>query len=313
MTLLTVTAEKSSPDAYAGVGFTRDDKHSPLILATIDSFGIFGRTPLIPGLVVQKINGENMMWEHPRKAAEEIMNSIGSVSITAEGFVAIVRKSRKTPTGLVLRDTKDGAIVIADIKEDSMFASSELEIGMQLLTINNKPCPKPAWRTVHCLQRTAGRVKVVAAARHRRGMYPCWKIPMLEPESTDSIPLPPRATSPPPLVEDAMSYLPTLYDQLCGSSEEQPSSSMENTSGPNKGILRRRKEAPTWEEGDDGQQTRESKKSVRFDRSKSTTLEYDPGSQPAGKDLSLDETDSEIATINLVVEDDVSQLSGWSF
>jgi hypothetical protein len=279
MTLVTVTANKATPDVLAGVGFSRLDENSPLILAHLDESGLFGKSPLILGLIVTKINGKDMMWEHPRDAADEIKKASGSISITAEGFVAKITKGQKTPTGLVLEDTKAGDIVIADIREDSMFATSELKVGMTILSINTKPCPKPAWRAIHKLQRSAGRIKVVAVGGYPKNSIQCWWSGKMEPQRKAT--LPPA----PPGVEDGSTddLLPTLFERLCGIKPQRQNllrqSLLTSTYNPKRGI---NKVAPIVLEGD-GNHSRIHKdmKTVRFNKTRSTTIRYDPKGLPA--------------------------------
>jgi hypothetical protein len=307
MTLVTVTANKATPDVLAGVGFSRLDEKSPLILAHLDESGLFGKSPLILGLTVTKINGKDMMWVHPRDAADEIKKASGSISITAEGFVAKVRKGRKTPTGLVLEDTKEGEIVIADIREDSMFATSELKVGMKILSINTRPCPKPAWRAIHKLQRSAGRIKVVAVGGYPKDGCQCWWPGNMEAQRSAT--LPPA----PPVVENGSTddLLPTLFERLCGI-KPQRQSLMPSTYDPKRGILRKNKVAPIGLEGD-GNHSRIHKdmKTVRFNKLRSTTIRYDPKGRPC-KTLPLHLFYARITTPGSTMDDAASQGSGKS-
>jgi hypothetical protein len=307
MTVVTVTANKATSDVLAGVGFSRLDEKSPLTLALVDESGLFGKSPLIPGLIVTKINGKNMMWEHPRDAADEIKKASGSISITVEGFVAKVTKGRKTPTGLVLEDTKSGEIVIADIREDSMFATSELKVGMTILSINTKPCPKPAWRAIHQLQRSAGRIKVVAVGGYPKSGIQCWWSGNMEPQRSDTL-LPA-----PPVVKDGRTddLLPMLFERLCGI-KPQRQSLLTSTYDPKRGILRKNKVAPIVLEGD-GNHSRIHKdmKTVRFNKARTTTIRYDPKGRPC-KTLPLQFFDARITTPGSTMDDAASQGSGKS-
>jgi hypothetical protein len=310
MTLVTVTANKATSDVLAGVGFSRLDENSPLLLAHLDESGLFGKSPLILGLTVTKINGKDMMWEHPRDAADEIKKASGSISITVEGFVAKVTKGRKTPTGLVLEDTKAGGIVIADIREDSMFATSELKVGMQILSINARPCPKPAWRAIHKLQRSAGRIKVVAVGGYPKNGFQCWWSGNVEPQLSAT--LPPA----PPVVEDVSTddLLPTLFERVFGIRPQRQTllTRLTSTYDPKRGILRKNKVAPIMLEGD-GNHSRIHKdtKTVRFNKTRSTTIRYDPKGRPC-KTLPLHLFYARITTPGSTMDDAASQGSGKS-
>ncbi|KAL3938801.1 MAG: hypothetical protein SGBAC_006364 [Bacillariaceae sp.] len=211
MTWVTVKAIKTSQDDMAGVGFSRKSDSSPLILARVDKTGLFGNSPLIPGLVVQKINGRDMTSSvHPKDAAAQILNSPRSISITAEGFVGNVWKPRKTPTGIVLKDTEDGGVFISQIRPDSIFLESDIKAGMEVVSINGMPCPKPAWRATHTLQRSTGKVKVVAINFTNADKVDWWRSTRQEQHSQHIESL--AARSPP--MEDA--YSPTFFEKCCG-------------------------------------------------------------------------------------------------
>ncbi|CAJ1935230.1 unnamed protein product [Cylindrotheca closterium] len=215
MTWVTVKAIKTSKDDMAGVGFSRKSKSSPLILARVDKIGLFGNSPLIPGLIVQKINGRDMTWVHPKDAAAEILKAPRSISITAEGFVGNVWKPRKTPTGVVLKDAEDGSVFVFQMRPDSIFLGSDIKVGMEVVAINGSPCPKPAWRATHALQRSTGKVKVVAINCTRPGRNldkgEWWRSTRKEQESQHVESLVARA---PPMMEDE--YTPTFFETFCG-------------------------------------------------------------------------------------------------
>ena len=217
MTWVTVKAIKTTSDDMAGVGFSRKSDKSPLILARVDTDGLFGSSPLIPGLVVQKINGKDMTWVHPREAAAEILNAPGSISITAEGFVGNVWKQRKSPSGIVLKDAEDGTVFVSQIRDDSIFRDSDIKAGMELVAINGEPCPKPAWRATHALQRSTGKVKVVAVRTNFEDKVDWWRSTRQEQHNKHLEKLTPHRDmnfSVPPM-EDEHDYVPSFFERLC--------------------------------------------------------------------------------------------------
>ena len=141
MTVVTVTAKKESLDTVVGIGFSRKDENSPLFIAEIDEYSIFKMTPLRVGLIVLKINGQDMIWSHPQEAVNLIrMAKAGrELSITVEGFVVNLTTSHLRDdsfnTGISLKNVNND-IVISRINDDSIFANTDLKRGMKILSIN---------------------------------------------------------------------------------------------------------------------------------------------------------------------------------
>mmetsp|Transcript_23622 Transcript_23622/g.57924 ORF Transcript_23622/g.57924 Transcript_23622/m.57924 type:complete len:284 (-) Transcript_23622:306-1157(-) len=260
MTWVTVKAIKTSQNDMAGVGFSRKSESSPLILARVDKGGLFGNSPLIPGLAVQKINGRDMAWVHPKDAAKEILESPRSISITAEGFVGNVWKPRKTPTGVVLKDTEDGSVFISQIRSDSIFLESDIKAGMEIISINGVPCPKPAWRATHTLQRSTGKVKVVAIRCANPDKVDWWKSTRQEQHSQHIESLTARA---PPMEDEE--YSPSLFERLCAS--------MPHTQSMLGTAYDRR---PSFLRGASFRSLMPGQKMVRFNSKSNTIRSYDP-------------------------------------
>lgn len=207
---------------------------------------------------------------HPRDAAAEILNSPGSISMTAEGFVGNAWKPRKSPTGIVLKDSEDGSIFISQIRPDSIFLGSDLKVGMELVAINGDPCPKPAWRATHTLQRSTGKVKIVAIRSTSPDKVEWWRTTRMEQESKLRSVGPNQREveySVPPL-EDENDYTPTYFERLCGILPNRTTRSLLSTAYDRR---------PTFLRGDNllpallpGQ------KMVRFNSRSNTTACYDP-------------------------------------
>lgn len=270
MTWVTVKAIKTSPDDMAGIGFSRKSESSPLILAKVDKAGLFGSSPLIPGLVVQKINGKDVAWMHPRHAAAEILNAPGSISITAEGFVGNVWKPRKSPTGVVLKDAEDGSVFVSQIRPDSIFLESDIKAGMELVAINGMPCPKPAWRATHTLQRSTGKVRVVAVRTNFEDKVEWWRSTRQEQQSKYLESLNARQREVEfnvPPIEDENDYVPTIFEKLCGVFSHGGVMMLSTAYDRRPSCLR----------GNSFSSLMPGQKVVRFNSKSNTICSYDPG------------------------------------
>lgn len=166
MTIVKATVYKPSKRSKLGLRLRRNDANSPLTISSIPNDGLFQETPLIAGLVVLKINDQDVTWMSPQKACD-VLRSIkkGKVSVTAEGFVARIARSRADESlGIVLEKRKksNDDIFISRIREDSKFFDTDIKPGMKLVSINGSPCPVSAIEAIRILRNTIGAVKVVA-------------------------------------------------------------------------------------------------------------------------------------------------------
>ena len=120
-----VAVNKEFRRSKLGLKFSRQDESLPLTISKISEGGLFEQTPLIEGLVVLKINDEDVTWMSPKKADNILRQTKrGRLTVTAEGFVGkIVRESRGEKLGIVLHKPRDSSddIFIWRIKEQSKF------------------------------------------------------------------------------------------------------------------------------------------------------------------------------------------------
>jgi membrane-associated protease RseP (regulator of RpoE activity) len=166
MTIVTVGTKKASPNEIVGIGFSRKDDNSPLTIAEVHEKGLFAKSPLVKGLVIKKINGKNMTFAHPRDAAQEILKSPSYVTISAEGFVARVKKPKKATAGIVLKDTNN-EVIISKVKRNSLFSDTDLKAGMKIISINREKAPSTASEAINIIKQTDGKLKVVAVSGYQ--------------------------------------------------------------------------------------------------------------------------------------------------
>jgi len=167
-----VAVNKRLRRSKLGLKFAHQDESSPLTISKISEGGLFDETPLVQGLVVLKINDEDVTWMSPKKADSILRKTKkGRITVTAEGFVGkIVRQSRDEKIGIVLHKPRDSSddIFIWQIKEHSKFAGTDLKAGMRIITINGYQCPSSPKEAIRLMQRTIGKLKIVAIEVNRQ-------------------------------------------------------------------------------------------------------------------------------------------------
>jgi hypothetical protein len=181
MTVVKVVVFKPSKGSKLGISLARKDDSSPLTISGIPDDGLFSKTPLVPGLVVLKIDDQEVTWMSPKEACD-ILRSVnkGDVSVTAEGFVGkIVRKRTYENIGIVLEKNKksNDDIFIARIKEESNFFNTDIKTGMKIISINNSPCPASAVKAIRIMRNTIGKLKIVAVNVNRERPAPSARVP----------------------------------------------------------------------------------------------------------------------------------------
>mmetsp|Transcript_28244 Transcript_28244/g.68724 ORF Transcript_28244/g.68724 Transcript_28244/m.68724 type:complete len:898 (+) Transcript_28244:121-2814(+) len=168
MTVLAVSGTPS-PSLRPGISFARASKsYSPLTISAVAKDGLFGRSPLVPGVVVLKINDQEATWMHPQDA-KKLVKSGEPISITVEAFIAkIVRKKRLDKLGIVLKESKgEKGLLIEEIGRESPFANTDLKPGMKIVNINGARCPNRPKEAIRLMQKIFGTMKVVAVQTNR--------------------------------------------------------------------------------------------------------------------------------------------------
>lgn len=183
MAIIKAAAVKKTGLKY-GIAFSRKTPDSPLTVRTIRPESPFAGKGLVQGMVVTKVNGEDMTWLGPRDAAKVLQKAKIGTTMTVEGatsYVAEAKKGRKkTKCGVWLKNsTKAPGVFISRINEDSIFADFKLECGMKVLQINGKPIFDECdfHDAINKLKKSSGFVEIVALDTKYRGK-------MSEPEPT---------------------------------------------------------------------------------------------------------------------------------
>ena len=81
------------------------------------------------------------------------------VNVTARIF----KSNKKTKMGLSLKNsTVMKGVFITNLKENSLFGETDLEEGMKVLSIQDKPCPEKLEDAVAMLRHALGDLVIVA-------------------------------------------------------------------------------------------------------------------------------------------------------
>eukprot|EP00980_Cylindrotheca_fusiformis_P031294 scaffold26128_cov157-Cylindrotheca_fusiformis.AAC.5 len=157
-------------ESMPGISFSRYSSKAPLQVDYIHSDSTFASTPLVPGLIVDSINNQEMTYCSPQRAQDELVNEVfATTTLQVYGYVGkIYRATMATKFGLVLKDsTAVDGIFISDIKSDSLFYNTGLRVGLKVHTINKLQCPADMVKVIRIFQRTTGDLEIVAVDPNR--------------------------------------------------------------------------------------------------------------------------------------------------
>lgn len=152
-------------ESIPGITFARHSMEAPLQIDYVHPDSMFAATPLVPGLMVARINNQEMTYKSPGEAQDELVNdAYPSTSVEVYGYVGKVhRATRRTKIGLILKDsTAMEGVFISCIKDDSIFHKTGLRVGLQVLAINRRQCPTEIIKAIKRLQKTTGGLEIVA-------------------------------------------------------------------------------------------------------------------------------------------------------
>jgi len=164
MTVITAVATKEARESKLGVAFTRAGLEDPLIVKLVREDGLFAKTGLRAGMIVDTIQGVDMTWKTPKDAADELRGAdAGEVSIIAKCMVGEIEKeSQDAKLGISLKNsTKLDGIFISKIGEDGVFAGSELAPGQKVLYINDVECPQNTKKAITLVKEAEGKLTIV--------------------------------------------------------------------------------------------------------------------------------------------------------
>jgi S1-C subfamily serine protease len=175
MAVIKASAVKK-PGLKYGIAFSRKTPESPLTIRTVRDESPFASKGLVQGMVVTKVNGEDMTWLGPREAAKVLQKAKLGTTMTVEAatsYVAEARKGRKkTKCGVWLKNsTKAPGVFVSRVNEEGLFADSKIESGMKVVQVNGKPCfdDLDFHQAINMLKKSSGFVEIVAIDTIYRG------------------------------------------------------------------------------------------------------------------------------------------------
>eukprot|EP00980_Cylindrotheca_fusiformis_P001476 scaffold345_cov134-Cylindrotheca_fusiformis.AAC.87 len=137
------TVFKESKDQKCGIGFRQNSPDDPITISSLAEDGLFANTDLRIGMQVVSLNGTDVAGFTKNKAIQFVRGAVGELTVVAQpvagGAVAVVfKESKDQKCGISLKqDHPSDAVSIARISSDGLFADSGLEVGMQVMSINN--------------------------------------------------------------------------------------------------------------------------------------------------------------------------------
>jgi S1-C subfamily serine protease len=175
MAIIKASAVKK-PGLKYGIAFSRTTPESPLTVRTIRDESPFASKGLVQGMIVTKVNGEDMTWLGPREAAKVLQKAKVGTTMTVEAatsYVAEAKKGRKkTKCGVWLKNSTEApGVFISRINEGGLFANTKIESGMKVVQVNGKPCYDDLdfHQAITMLKKSSGFVKIVAIDTIYRG------------------------------------------------------------------------------------------------------------------------------------------------
>jgi len=140
--VVTATVYRRSLDDALGLSL-RQMGDSGIVITSKSPGGLFADSDLKVGMALRSINGLLCDENLTAKEAIGMLKTIqGDLTVTAEnvGYVsAHVVKTESPSIGMGVK-TRDGQLYITTIVENGLFANTDLKVGMQVVTVNKKPC-----------------------------------------------------------------------------------------------------------------------------------------------------------------------------
>eukprot|EP00797_Seminavis_robusta_P009903 Sro171_g075800.2 n/a (1950) ;mRNA; f:61061-66910 len=168
--LFAVTFKKEKDDK---LGVKLNNQDGKLTVGSIGESSMVANTRLREGMEIVKINNVDSTAMSPTEAATLLSQAEGSVTILAKkassppGTIitaTMTKENSDAKVGIGLGSFK-GATVITNLKDGTLAAATDLEVGMVVRTINNVECSEiEVSEAAKLLKETEGMVTIVAEA-----------------------------------------------------------------------------------------------------------------------------------------------------
>jgi C-terminal processing protease CtpA/Prc len=134
--LISVTVQRENLQQKIGIGLK--EINGNIIISTIASDGLFAGTALKPGLRLLRVGTTDCEKLNKHDAILLFKNAEGSLTVLADdvGLIAVTvkKESAEDKVGIALNEIQ-GKIIISSISEDSLFAGTDLEVGLRLVCV----------------------------------------------------------------------------------------------------------------------------------------------------------------------------------
>ncbi|CAB9500939.1 expressed unknown protein [Seminavis robusta] len=175
--LITEVLYKETKDATLGISFRTVNNNSKVMITGITDGSQAAASNLQVGMELMRINNSTCSALSVESVAKLLHEAVGNVVLVAglsKGWNESGRRALVTATlerspgnsddlGITVRRDTDGKIVVDTIAEGSLAADSNLEKGMELLSVDNVPCQTlKALDVGALLSATTGTVTILA-------------------------------------------------------------------------------------------------------------------------------------------------------
>jgi C-terminal processing protease CtpA/Prc len=171
MSLISATIVKPDTSSKLGIAFERESEYKAMKIKLIRDDSLFAGSQLVPGLVVVSAAGKDMEGMTPKDAADALRTAPGGeeISLVCKGAVITVKKDKprifkKPPKlGISFKSTtaEPGKVFVSNIKEDSKFAGTDLQVGHRVLAINGEICPPKVADAVELLKAAGDEITLI--------------------------------------------------------------------------------------------------------------------------------------------------------
>ena len=133
--------QKTSPTQKCGIQVK--NMGGSVYITNINPNGLFADTELKTGMKVVRVNKKEASTLSTADALKLFKTAKSEVTVVAEyvGFVGVTvyKDSPDSKVGIKLK-SKDGQIFISSISPESLFADTDIKVGMKLVSVNKHDC-----------------------------------------------------------------------------------------------------------------------------------------------------------------------------
>lgn len=138
---LKAVVHKSSPSQKCGIQVK--NMGGSVYITNINPNGLFADTDIKTGMKVVRVNKKEASQLSTADALKLFKTAKSEVTVVAEyvGFVGVTvtKETQDTKVGIKLKE-RGGQIYISSISPESLFADSDIKVGMRLVSVNKHDC-----------------------------------------------------------------------------------------------------------------------------------------------------------------------------